>query len=187
MKFPRATHRSIYIKTQRAGESVTESVREFLEKKVKLKVNPKISKEDKGQRVKLLGVQFLQTQRGSAHPSSWTKPGKVLGQAPPSDQAYPVRQAGRDYPRSEHIHSGMDRILPAGEYAECLRRAGRMDKTRTETAGLETLEERNDPLPRVGHIGSSAAVGTRRGRRNQSLAYGRLSCDQSNSTQRIFS
>jgi hypothetical protein len=30
-----------------------------------------------------------------------------------------------------------------------------MDKTKAETDGLETLEERNNPLPRVGQIGSS--------------------------------
>ena len=62
-----------------------------------------------------------------------------------------------------------------------------MDQTKAETDDLETLEERNDPLPRVGQVGSSEAVGTRRGRRNQSLANGRLTCDQSRPKQRIFS
>ena len=58
MKFPRATHRNIYVKTQRAGERVMESVREFLEKKLKLKVNPKKSKVDRATRVKFLGFSF---------------------------------------------------------------------------------------------------------------------------------
>ena len=49
---------NIYVKTQRAGERVMESVREFLEKKLKLKVNPKKSKVDKAQRVKFLGFSF---------------------------------------------------------------------------------------------------------------------------------
>jgi group II intron reverse transcriptase/maturase len=49
---------NIYVKTQRAGDRVMESVREFLEKKLKLKVNPKKSKVDKAQRVKFLGFSF---------------------------------------------------------------------------------------------------------------------------------
>ncbi len=49
---------NIYVKTQRAGERVMESVREFLEKKLKLRVNPKKSKVDKAQRVKFLGFSF---------------------------------------------------------------------------------------------------------------------------------
>ena len=62
-----------------------------------------------------------------------------------------------------------------------------MDPTQAETTDLETLEERNDPLPRIGQVGSSEAVGTRRGMRNQSLAYVRLTCDQSSLKQWIFS
>ena len=49
---------NIYVMTQRAGERVMESVRSFLEKKLKLKVNPKKSKVDKAQRVKFLGFSF---------------------------------------------------------------------------------------------------------------------------------
>jgi RNA-directed DNA polymerase len=49
---------NIYVKTQRAGERVMESVREFLEKKLKLKVNPKKSKVDRAKRVKFLGFSF---------------------------------------------------------------------------------------------------------------------------------
>lgn len=47
-----------YVKTERAGERVMESVREFLEKKLKLKVNPKKSKVDRAKQVKFLGFSF---------------------------------------------------------------------------------------------------------------------------------
>ena len=50
---------NIYVKTQRAGERVMESVKAFLEKKLKLKVNPKKSKVDRATRVKFLGFSFL--------------------------------------------------------------------------------------------------------------------------------
>jgi RNA-directed DNA polymerase len=49
---------NIYVKTQRAGERVMESVKGFLEKKLKLKVNPKKSKMDRANRVKFLGFSF---------------------------------------------------------------------------------------------------------------------------------
>lgn len=49
---------NIYVKTQRAGERVMESVRQFLEKKLKLKVNPNKSKVDRATRVKFLGFSF---------------------------------------------------------------------------------------------------------------------------------
>jgi len=50
---------NIYVKTQRAGKRVMESVKTFLEKKLKLKVNPKKSKVDRASRVKFLGFSFF--------------------------------------------------------------------------------------------------------------------------------
>ena len=49
---------NIYVKTLRAGERVMESVKKFLEKKLKLKVNAKKSKVDRATRVKFLGFSF---------------------------------------------------------------------------------------------------------------------------------
>ena len=59
MKFPRATHRNIYVKTETAGARVMESVKKYLEKKLKLKVNPKKSKVERATRVKFLGFSFF--------------------------------------------------------------------------------------------------------------------------------
>lgn len=55
MRFPRATHRNIYVKSQRAGERVLESISGFLEKKLKLKVNRKKSDVDRPWKRKFLG------------------------------------------------------------------------------------------------------------------------------------
>jgi RNA-directed DNA polymerase len=49
---------NIYVKTPRAGERVMESVKRFLEKKLKLKVNAKKSKVKRATRVKILGFSF---------------------------------------------------------------------------------------------------------------------------------
>jgi group II intron reverse transcriptase/maturase len=50
---------NIYVKTPRAGERVLESVKQYLEKKLKLKVNPKKSKVEKATRAKFLGFSFF--------------------------------------------------------------------------------------------------------------------------------
>jgi group II intron reverse transcriptase/maturase len=50
---------NIYVRTRRAGERVMKSVKTFLEKKLKLKVNPKKSKVERATGVKLLGFSFF--------------------------------------------------------------------------------------------------------------------------------
>jgi len=57
---------NIYVRTQRAGERVKESVKTFLEKKLKLKVNPKKSKVELASRVKFLGFSFYK-RKGEVH------------------------------------------------------------------------------------------------------------------------
>jgi RNA-directed DNA polymerase len=49
---------NIYVKTQRAGERVMGSVVQFLEKKLKLRVNRQKSKVDRARKVKFLGFSF---------------------------------------------------------------------------------------------------------------------------------
>lgn len=49
---------NIYVKTERAGERVLESVKQYLEKRLKLKVNPQKSKVERATRVKFLGFSF---------------------------------------------------------------------------------------------------------------------------------
>ncbi len=51
---------NIYVKTERAGERVMASVTTYLEKKLKLKVNPHKSKVERAQRAKFLGFSFYQ-------------------------------------------------------------------------------------------------------------------------------
>jgi group II intron reverse transcriptase/maturase len=50
---------NIYVKTEAAGARVMGSVKKYLEKKLKLKVNPKKSKVERAKRVKFLGFSFF--------------------------------------------------------------------------------------------------------------------------------
>jgi len=54
------------VKTHRAGERVLESVKQYLEKKLKLKVNPKKSKVEKATKGKFLGFSFYK-QKGKTY------------------------------------------------------------------------------------------------------------------------
>ena len=53
---------NIYVKSKRAGERVMASVKAYLEKKLKLKVNAKKSKVEEGTRVKFLGFSFYKRE-----------------------------------------------------------------------------------------------------------------------------
>lgn len=54
---------NIYVRTQRAGERVLEGVKQYLEKKLKLRVNPKKSKVEKATKAKFLGFSFWKRKR----------------------------------------------------------------------------------------------------------------------------
>jgi len=54
---------NIYVKTPRAGERVMASVREFVEKKLKLRVNEKKSRMDRPWKLKFLGLTFTPNKK----------------------------------------------------------------------------------------------------------------------------
>jgi group II intron reverse transcriptase/maturase len=68
---------NIYVKSKRAGERVYESVKEYLETKLKLKVNEDKSTVDKPERRKFLGFSFYRKKGGMPairiHPRSYQR------------------------------------------------------------------------------------------------------------------
>ncbi len=66
MKLPGATHRNIYVRSQRAGQRVMESITRFITQKLKLKVNEAKSAVARPQERKLLGFSLVPVQRLSA-------------------------------------------------------------------------------------------------------------------------
>ena len=58
MRFPRATHLVILVKSRRAGERVMTSVTRFLERKLKLRVNQTKSKVASTNEIAFLGFVF---------------------------------------------------------------------------------------------------------------------------------
>ena len=58
MRFPGPTHRNIYVRSERAGQRVMESVTQFITQKLKLKVNEAKSAVARPQERKFLGFSF---------------------------------------------------------------------------------------------------------------------------------
>ena len=58
MRLPGATHRNIYVRSERAGQRVMESVTRFITQKLKLKVNEAKSAVARPQERKFLGFSF---------------------------------------------------------------------------------------------------------------------------------
>ena len=63
---------NIYVKSQRAGERVMRSITQFLEKRLKVKVNPDKTKVGSPLRLKFLGFSFGCRPQWSLRPSSKT-------------------------------------------------------------------------------------------------------------------
>ena len=58
MRFPGATYRNVYVRSERAGQRVMESVTQFITQKLKLKVNEAKSAVARPQERKFLGFSF---------------------------------------------------------------------------------------------------------------------------------
>jgi RNA-directed DNA polymerase len=64
VRFPGPTHRNIYVRSERAGQRVMESVKRFITRKLKLKVNETKSAVAKPQERKFLGFSFYMGKKG---------------------------------------------------------------------------------------------------------------------------
>jgi RNA-directed DNA polymerase len=93
---------NIYVKTQTAGERVLESVKRYLEKKLKLKVNPKKSKVERATRAKFLGFSF------------WKRKGEVF-----------IRIANRTKERFAERIRHLTKRTRSGEMEELIRQINR--------------------------------------------------------------
>jgi RNA-directed DNA polymerase len=58
VKFPGATHRNVYVRSEQAGQRVMESVTQFITQKLRLKVNETKSAVARPQERRLLGFSF---------------------------------------------------------------------------------------------------------------------------------
>lgn len=70
MRFPRATHRNIYVRSERAGLRVMGSIERFLRKRLKLKVNRHKSAVAKPQDRQFLGFSFTSGKALKIQPST---------------------------------------------------------------------------------------------------------------------
>ena len=169
---------NIYVKTQRAGERVMGSVSAYLEKKLKLKVNPKKSKVEKAKRVKFLGFSFYENK------------GEIR-----------IRVSERSLERLRDKIRRMTKRTRSGKLEEIIKEINtyivgwigyyRRAKTPSVYERLDQWIRRRlrqliwkrwkrgtDPVSRIGETGSSEMAGTGRGRRKESLENVRHACGE---------
>ena len=76
MRFPRATHRNIYVRSRKAANRVMASITRFIEGELKLKVNKEKSDVDRPWKLTFLGFSFYPKKGGigiRVHPKSVAK------------------------------------------------------------------------------------------------------------------
>jgi len=81
-RFPRVTRRNIFVKSQKAAERVMEKVSQFIEKKLKLKVNQEKSQVALSDKVKFLGFTVVNGTIAIAHKALQTAMDKVKALTP---------------------------------------------------------------------------------------------------------
>ena len=64
MRFPRATYRNIFVKSEKAAERVMKSITDFIERKLGLKVNAEKSRVGRPNDIKFLGFGYFQGKDG---------------------------------------------------------------------------------------------------------------------------
>ena len=102
---------NIYVKSKRAGERVLESVRRFLEQKLKLKVNDKESKVDRPAKLKLLGFRLFWRKGQVVVGVSKTSAETLLRPTTPTDPTNSIRAIGRGAKTNQCLHARMDGLL----------------------------------------------------------------------------
>ncbi len=135
------------------------SVREFVEKKLKLKVNEKKSKVGDPPKV----GEALETEVPGTHVHSEQETqdtdsaqgaGEVQGTGQGDNREKPGNQHGQAAEGTQYLPSGMDWVLPAGGHRERHRGSGQLDTKTAPRLHAETVEEIQDQVPQPGHTGS---------------------------------
>jgi len=177
---------NIYVKNakrRRTGDGKREKISG---KEAKAESEPKEKQSRARLAGEIPGIQFLQTQRGNSAPNSEPDKGTLQGEDTPPDQTNPVRQTGRHREKCQPVRNRLDRLLPAGEYAERVQGTGRMDQAQAETDGLETLETRHNKIQRDRKAGSTRKTSCTWSSWKKSLAHVSNPCDKRSPEQRLL-
>ena len=163
VRFPRATRRNIYVRSERAGQRVMEGVKRFLTRKLRLKVNESKSAVARPKDRKFLGFSFTSGEIGEeAHCAQGHSP--LQGADSRTDTADTRNQYRADDRRASPLHdrmAGLLRILRDPQHTQGL---GRMDPKAPTLLHLEAVEAREGSLQGTEDAGESAKTSPRKRR-----------------------
>jgi hypothetical protein len=111
---------NIYVKAETAGARVMESVKQYLEKKLKLKVNPKKSKVERATRVKFLGFSFFKRKGEVLIRIADRTKERLMEKVRDLTQANPLRRTGRHCERDKSLPDRVDSLLATVSHTECV-------------------------------------------------------------------
>ena len=129
----------VYVQSRRAGERVMESITQYVEQRLKLRVNREKSVVDRATKRPLLGFRFA--YRGDEVGCWWT-PNASNGQGPPApaDLAPLGRLDGAADQGDQPLHGRVDGLLRVRRYTLPVQGARQVAETTTAAGPLEGVE-----------------------------------------------
>ena len=130
----------IYVNSERAGQRVMESITQYVERRLKLKVNRQKSAVDQAKKRPLLGFRLLRSRargQGADRPKC---PEAGQGSTAPADLAQVGRLDGAADRRDQPLHGRLDELLRAGRHALSVRGPRRMAPQAVAAGSLEGMD-----------------------------------------------
>jgi len=109
VRLPCATHRNVYVRSEKAGRQVTASLTRFIEGRLKLQMNTEKSAVAGPWQRSFLGYGQGRSLVPAVHRRKGR--GSVQTPGPRADAAAPGRQSAADGCRPEPVHAGLGRLL----------------------------------------------------------------------------
>ena len=138
----------IYVRSERAGQRVMESITHYIEQRLKLRVNRQKSAVAPAVERPLLGFQFFRYRDGRI---GVTVAPKALKRAedrhPSADHAQLGRLDGAADQGDQPLHGRMDRLLRVCRHHPAVREAREVAAPQAQTGALERVEASTNALP----------------------------------------
>ena len=139
----------IYVRSERAGQRVMESITQYIEQRLKLRVNRHKSAVAPAVERPLLGFQFFRDKAGKVRDHGRSEGSQTSrGSNPRTDHAQLGRLDGAAGQGDQPLHGRMDGLLRVGRAPSCRSRSSRSGSRRRLQAGaLERVEAPTNALP----------------------------------------
>ena len=144
---------NVYVRSQRAGECVMESLTRFLEDRLRLKVNRTKSAVGRPWKRKFLGYTVTTQFSPRLKPASRSAQTRQGPDSPDHPQGTGTKHSSGDQ-RDQFVHPRMGRLLSLGHGETRFRVTGSMDSPAPAQDIVGAMEETEDPVSKVSSLGT---------------------------------